>query len=170
MEIKNPFQSATNTKTSDKYMPGSVEKKRAIMMHLFFGIMVSISKKDISEFEYYHLKQASGWWILFFLVLVFDLVLLILPVVKYLWIIPLLVLLVVRIINVKQAWDWKYFSNSKESVIAYFSVLWAWFIELFWMQSDLSQNANNSEVITDIETDLKNKSNQSEIEKDLEEK
>jgi hypothetical protein len=38
------------------------------------------------------------------------------------------------------------------------------------MQSDLSQNANNSEVITDIETDLKNKSNQSEIEKDLEEK
>ena len=65
MEIKNPFQSATNTKTSDKYMPGSVEKKRAIMMHLFFGIMVSISKKDISEFEYYHLKQASGWWICF---------------------------------------------------------------------------------------------------------
>lgn len=170
MEIKNPFQStATNAETIDKYMPGSLEKKRAIMMYLFFGIMVSIAKKDISAFEYYHLKQASGWRMVFFLVLVFDMVLLFFPIIKYLWIIPLLILLTIRIINVKQAWDWKYFTSTKESFVANFSVLWAWFIELFEIPSPSAQNKAWS-IVNDIESDIQNKTNKSEIEKDLEKK
>ncbi len=170
MKIKNPFQStATNVKAMDNnYMPSSLEKKRAIMMYLFFGIMVSIAKKDISIFEHYHLKQASGRWIVFFLVLVFDMVLLFLPIIKYLWVIPLLILLTVWIISVKQAWDGKYFTNSKESFVANFSALWSWFIELFEIPSP--SKPHNLPTTSDIESDIQNQTNKSEIEKDLEKK
>lgn len=168
MEIKNLFQSnATDTENTNKYMPGSLEKKRAVMMYLFFGIMVSLAKENISVFEHYHLKQASGWRMVFFLVLVFDMVLLFLPIIKYLWIIPLLFLLVIRIISVKHAWEWKYFESSKDSIVSKISVLWAWFINLFEIPSPSNQK---SSTFSDIEADIQNKTDKSEIEKDLEKK
>ncbi len=181
MEIKNILQSddVKDTENTFIYMPSSSEKKRAIMMYLFFGIMVSITKKDMNSFEYYHLKQSSGWRILFLLVLVFDVVLLFLPIIKYLWIIPLLILVVAWVINVKQARDWKYFIDKKESFLALFSWIGNRFIELFeisvnipknvWEDSDkdilpdqlpqndiISENINNSEK-SDIEMDLDKK-------------
>ena len=61
METKNIFQVDVAKKTENvfNYIPSSSEKKRAIMMYLFFGIMVSITKKEINIFEYHHLKQAT---------------------------------------------------------------------------------------------------------------
>jgi len=166
------FQSVSkkNTENVWKYVPSSSEKKRAIMMYLFFGIMVSITKKEMNSFEYYHLKQSSGRWILFLLVLVFDIVLLLIPVLKYFGLIPLLVLLWTWIINVKQARDWKYFIDKRESPLALFSWIGNRFIDLFEIGVNIPKtdpddiwNSNISEIpdistgSTDIEMDLDKK-------------
>lgn len=166
------FQSigVKNTESVWKYVPSSSEKKRAVMMYLFFGIMASVTKKEISAFEYYHLKQASGRWILFLLVLVFDVVLLFLPILKYFWLIPLIVLVWAWIINVKQAWDWKYFIDRVKSPLAIFSWVGNRFIELFEIsvntpKTDLDDisSINLDEIVdtptgqTDIEMDLDKK-------------
>ncbi len=139
----------TNTVVITKYVPSSSDKKRAIMMYLFLGIMVWITKKNINSFEYYHLKQASGRWILFLLVLVFDVVLLFIPIIKYLGLIPLIILLVFRLRNIKQARDGKYFINKSDSPLALFSWVGAWFLDLF----EISDN-RSSQNISDIEQDI----------------
>jgi len=166
------FQSIGTKNTEDiwKYVPTSSEKKRAIMMYLFFGIMVSITKKEMNSFEYYHLKQSSGRWILFLLVLVFDIVLLLIPVLKYFGLIPLLVLFWTWIINVKQARDWKYFIDKRNSPLALFSWIGNRFIELFEISVDIPKtnldgvsNPGISEI-TDISAGLTN------IEMDLDKK
>ena len=66
MKLKDISQWETTQQTDNenKYIPGSSEKKRASMMYLFFGIFVSLSKKEFSPFELYHLKQAIGLWTL----------------------------------------------------------------------------------------------------------
>jgi len=138
------------------YTPSSSDKKRAVIMYLFLGIMVWITKKNINSFEYYHLKQASGRWILFLLILVFDVVLLFVPIIKYLWLIPILVLLVLWIINVKQARDGKYFVNSKASPLALLSWVGGWFLDLFEVNLD-HNTTNKNEIISDIELDTQNK-------------
>jgi hypothetical protein len=60
MKIKDIHigESTQTTEAENKYIPGSSEKKRACMMYLFFGIIVSLSKKDFSSFELYHLRQS----------------------------------------------------------------------------------------------------------------
>lgn len=146
-----------NLNSSNKYMPSSLEKRRAMMMYLFFGIMVSISKEEMNPFEYYHLKQASGWRILFLLVLVFDLVLLFIPVIKYLGIVPLLILFVVWIINVKQAKWWKYYVDKSESVLFVLSAVWDWFIELFEISVSVPKNIEDKQTNINVkEPDLIN--------------
>lgn len=48
-----------NPNSTNKYIPGSSEKKRAVMMYLLLGIiLVSISKVELSAFEFAHFKQA----------------------------------------------------------------------------------------------------------------
>lgn len=164
-----------------KYVPSSSDKKRAIMMYLIFGIMVWISQKNMNNFEYYHLKQAAGRWMVFILVLVFAIILLFIPVIKYLAIIPLIVLVVVWAISVKQARDWKYFITKKDSPLALFSWVGGWFVDLFeigvktpqsniddlWDLSEESQtqkqqniDINNNPKQSDIEIDIKTDSHQ----------
>lgn len=164
---ENTVQSVDTT----KYIPSSSDKKRAIMMYLFFGIMVSMSKKTLNNFEYYHLKQASGRWIIFLLILVFDVVLLFIPVIKYLGLIPLIVLIVVLVISAKQARDGKYFINKKDSPLALFSWVWGWFIDLF--EIGVSTPKTDMDSISDLpdqtQTDIqKDNSPKSDIEMDLE--
>ena len=40
------------------YIPSSIEKKRAVMMYMLFGVIIAISNKKVNSFEYFHLKQA----------------------------------------------------------------------------------------------------------------
>ncbi len=143
---QNNSNDTTQNIDSTKYVPGSSDKKRAIMMYLFFGIMVTLTKKELNSFEYYHLRQSAGRWILFLLILVFDVVLLFIPVIKYIWLIPLIILVIVRFISVKQARDGKYFISKKESPLALFSSVWTWFIDLFELNVESkSQDSTDSQ-------------------------
>jgi len=48
----------TDNVQDTSYVPSGVEKKRAVMMYLLVGIIITISNKKVNVFEYFHLKQA----------------------------------------------------------------------------------------------------------------
>lgn len=150
--MQNISPDSTKNNIVIEYIPSSSDKKRAVMMYLFLGIMVWVTKKNINTFEYYHLKQASGRWILFLFILIFDAVLLFIPVIKYLGLIPLIILLTIWVISIKQARDGKYFVNKKDSPLALFSWVGAWFLDLFELDVNISWTKKS-----DIEIDINNK-------------
>jgi len=47
-----------------RYIPTSVEIKRVLMMYLLIGIMIQLAKSQLTVYEYQHLKQSLGWFIL----------------------------------------------------------------------------------------------------------
>ena len=150
--MQNISPDSTKNNIVIEYIPSGSDKKRAVMMYLFLGIMVWVTKKNINTFEYYHLKQASGRWILFLFILIFDAVLLFIPVIKYLGLIPLIILLTIWVISIKQARDGKYFVNKKDSPLALFSWVGAWFLDLFELDVNISWTKKS-----DIEIDINNK-------------
>jgi len=170
MQTQNKTQDVDLTRSDgDKYVPSSSDKKRAVMMYLFLGIMVWLTKKDLNSFEYYHLKQAAGRWIIFLFVLVFDAVLLFIPVIKYLGLIPLIALIVLWVLSAKQSRDGKYFINKSDSPLALFSWVGGWFLDLFEIGINIPETNNsididsvqNDTIQSDIELDInKNKLNQ----------
>ena len=50
----------------DGYIPSSVERKKAVLMYFFVGLVITFSQKRIKLYELFHLKQALGWWMTFF--------------------------------------------------------------------------------------------------------
>jgi len=52
-------------------------------MYLWIGLLLSLSKTDMSRFEYFHLRQALGRWLIFMLVLLVSVVLLFLPIIRF---------------------------------------------------------------------------------------
>ena len=44
--------------SSNIYVSSSIERKRSLMMYYLFGIMMSLDKKDLSEFESFHIRQS----------------------------------------------------------------------------------------------------------------
>lgn len=132
MEIKDIIQNKTSQEESTPaYKPSSSEKKRAVLMYLFIGIVVYLSKKDVNKFEYYHLKQATGRRILFLFACVVCVVLLIIPIIKILAWLLLIIFIAAWAIWVKQAWDWYYQYWSKTNFMSLFSGVGNWFLELF---------------------------------------
>ena len=117
------------------YVPSSLEKKRAILMYLFFGIIIFIGKKEMSIFEYFHLRQALWRSILFVLFLIFSLVLFFLPIIKHLWLLIILIIVFVWVSFVLNVWKGKYTVPWWEkSPLALFVWIGEWIINLFEIQ------------------------------------
>jgi len=43
---------------AEDYVPSSVERKKAVLMYFFVGIIAALSKEKISIYEFFHLKQS----------------------------------------------------------------------------------------------------------------
>jgi len=87
----------------DRYVPSSIERKKALLMYFFVGIVAALSKEEVSVYEMFHLKQSMGRWMSFFVSLIVGIVFIFIP---YLWILPVFVFicfLIVWIIFAKQA-------------------------------------------------------------------
>jgi len=118
----------------ENYVPSETERKRVLFYYLFVGILVALSNKVLSKYEYFHLKQAIGWWIVFFLVFISSLFLWFLPFLSWIPFLLQLVLFWIWVFFVKQAWEWKYvvIINGKEKLpLPIFEGLWGWLLELF---------------------------------------
>ena len=89
----------------EKYIPSAIERKKAVLMYFFIGIVASLSQDTRSIYESFHLRQAIGWWTLIFIGLVLGIGFVFIP---YAWVIPVfffLCFLVIRIVFVKQAYE-----------------------------------------------------------------
>jgi len=127
---------------STNQIPSSVEKKRAVVMYGLFGIVVMIAKKEMWQFELFHLKQASGWWLSFVFFFVVSAILFFIPVVKLLGLIPLLAMVIVWFLFVKQARDWKYVDATlKWWPLQIFSGIGSWLLGIF----ELEPKSNDSQ-------------------------
>ena len=139
------------------YVPSSLEKKRVILMYLFFGIIIFIGRKEMSVFEYFHLKQALWWSVLFILFLIFSLVLFFLPFIKYIWLLIILIIVFVWVLFVLDAWKGKY--NVlwwEKSPLALFIWIGEWIISLFEIQIKIYPSKNDKlEEISSLEDLIK---------------
>ena len=42
----------------DQYVPSSIERKKAVLMYFFVGIVAALAKNEIAPYEMFHLKQS----------------------------------------------------------------------------------------------------------------
>lgn len=133
MDQQNQLQPNISTQ---EYIPSSVEKKRALMMYFLFGIMIVISNKKVSDFEFFHVKQAMWWRMVFILSMLFSAIILFLPIIRFLGILWILAVMVVFIIIAKQARDGKYYKDVTKYSLGLFPSLWAWLFGLFGINFD----------------------------------
>jgi len=168
MKIKdiNPWENEQEIKVENEYVPGSSEKKRACVMYLFFGILVSLSKKEFNPFEFYHLKQAIGLWILLLPMILISFV----PVLKWISIIVLVVLLWILGRSFANAFNWKYFDNSKNVALILPAGIWGWFLDLFelwikstWVDGKKNISTQSSDPSLEIEKDIADNSNNTTV-------
>lgn len=121
------------------YVPSSIEKKRALIMYFMFGIMIVIADKKTNDFEYFHLKQAIWWWISFMVFLLVSLLILMLPLIKFMGLLFFVVWMALFVIMAKQAWDGKYHPDLKWYSLAIFPSLGNWLLSLFEIKFDDGQ-------------------------------
>jgi hypothetical protein len=120
------------------YAPSSAEKKKAVLMYLFLGIMVSLQTPEMSVFEYFHLRQALGWWLVFVCYLVPCLLLLMIPWIGVVAWFFMIVLLIMGGLFAKQAWDGKYKETVDETLLPIFVWLGSWVLNIFDIRVSIS--------------------------------
>ncbi len=114
-----------------EYVPSQVERRKAVMMYFFIWIIIGLIKGLKSDYEKYHFKQALGWWSLFFVVLVLNVVLLFVPILWLLWWIVSFLMIGVLVFFVYQAVEGKYVVDKDKIVLPFFYGIWEWIYNLF---------------------------------------
>ena len=93
-----------NTMEENIYLPSSSERKRAITAYLLVGLFFFSGKEELTVFEYYHYKQAIGWYCVLMLTLLMWLIVFWIPVIKWIPFLFVLANLVMAVIFVMKAW------------------------------------------------------------------
>ena len=115
----------------DSYVPSSIERKKALLMYFFVGIVAALAKKEISIYEFFHLKQALGRRMLFFIFLMWSVIFIFIP---WMFVIPVFIFLcfmIVWFIFVKQSREGKYVVNDDKILMPIFAWLWWWVVSIF---------------------------------------
>lgn len=115
----------------EAYVPSSVERKKAVLMYFFVGIVAALSKEKISIYEYFHLKQAMGWWMIFFIAMMIGIIFVFIPYMRILPILFFLCFLIIRWLFVKQAWEGRYTVDEDKILLPLFAGLGGWVISIF---------------------------------------
>jgi hypothetical protein len=116
------------------YIPSSSERKKCVLMYVLFWILMMMNKKDVTVFEYRHLKQSIWRWVLFLMVFILSVVFIFVPYIKLLWILPLFMMVWIRLYFIFQVWSWKYLIWKSDS-LWFFGWLGWWILWLF--ESDI---------------------------------
>lgn len=115
----------------ESYVPSSVERKKAVLMYFFVGIVATLSKEKASIYEFFHLKQALWWWMVFFFVMILSVIFIFIP---YLWVLPILIFLwflVVWLLFVKQAYEGRYVVDDDKVLLPFYAWLWWRVVSIF---------------------------------------
>lgn len=118
----------------ENYVPSESERKRVVLYYFFVWIVIALAKKNISKYELFHLRQAIGWWAVFFLVFIFSMMWIFIPFLRFIPILMFIVMFVIWVIFVKQAWEGKYVVeiNWEEKILLpFFNGIWNWILDVF---------------------------------------
>lgn len=102
-------------------------------MYLWIGLLLSLSKTDMSRFEYFHLRQALGRWLVFMLVVLVSVVLLFLPIIRFIGRLVIVAMLVIVWLFIKQAWDGIAYDSVENAQIPLFVGVWGRLLQMFDM-------------------------------------
>jgi len=119
----------------ENYVPSESERKKVVLYYFFIGILISISIKDITKYELFHLRQAIWWWTVFFLLFISSMFFILLPYIKIIPILIFLFMFIIWIIFVKQSWEGKYVIDvtwyEERVLFPFFVWIWNWILEVF---------------------------------------
>ncbi|MDR0651650.1 MAG: hypothetical protein LBG59_10075 [Candidatus Peribacteria bacterium] len=107
--------------TWENYLPSSSEKKQAVLMYMFVGLLLSLGQQDVSPYMHHHIKQSMGRVVLLVTTIFVDVILFIFGTIFWkgfsvlagVITIPIIIL---GILCVKQARDGKYQWDSNGSM------------------------------------------------------
>ncbi len=105
----------------EQYVPSSVERKKAVLMYFFVGIVAALVKERLTVYEMFHLKQSIGRWMIFFVAMMIGIVFVFIP---WFWVVPMLfflMFLVIRIVFAKQAWEGQYMIDEDKVLMPLFA-------------------------------------------------
>lgn len=120
----------------EQYVPSSVERKKAVLMYFFVWIVAALSKKSLTIYEMFHLKQSIGRWMIFFMSMIWWILFVFIP---YLWILPVLFFLffvVIWVVFTKQAREWAYVIDEDKILMPFFAGIWGWVVSIFDLDMD----------------------------------
>ena len=127
---------------SQSYVPSALERKKSLLMYLLRGILISLTQRKMTKYEFFHCKQAMGWRVFFFLFLIPSIIMMFLPYVKVLPALIYLVLLSIWVIFAKQAWDGRYTSFKSDKVfLPLFLGIGGWVVDMFSLEIDLEDTS-----------------------------
>ncbi len=90
----------------EQYVPSSLERKRALLMYLLVGIIITVGRWWLTEFEQFHVKQALWYRLVLILRLLLITILLVIPKIRIVFLPISIVLLVYLIIFMRECLVW----------------------------------------------------------------
>ncbi len=123
-----------SSQISMSYIAWSAEKKKCVMMYLWLGIVLSVSRDTMSVFEYFHLRQSLGRRMVFMIVVLLSIVLMFLPLIWFVWWLAIVAMLAVGWFFGKQAWDGQYYDKVENATLPLFVGMWWWILQMFDIQ------------------------------------
>ena len=144
----------------DQYVPSAVETKKSVLMYFFIWIVAALSKESVTPYEYFHLKQSLWWWVIFFVSIPFAILFLLTPRI-WLLLLPFLVFLlyvVIWLLFVKQAYEWRYVIDEDKVLLPIFAWIWWWMLSIFELEvtpnTELwtTQTRTKDDVVVDRQT------------------
>ncbi len=124
----------------ENYVPSESERKKVFLYYFLLWIIIALSKSNISKYEFFHLRQAMWWWAVFFLVFIISMLIIFLPWIRLLSILAFIVMFIIWIVFVKQAWEWKYvmeINNDEKIFLPFFLWIWGWMLDVFDTKFDM---------------------------------
>lgn len=115
----------------EKYIPSALERKKTVLMYFFVGIVASLSQQQRSVYEEFHLRQSMGWWTLVFVGIVLGIGFIFIPYARVIPVFLFLCFLVVRIVFVKQAYEWRFTIDEDKILMPLFASFGWRIMEIF---------------------------------------
>ncbi|UFX82535.1 hypothetical protein [Candidatus Absconditicoccus praedator] len=131
-----------NDLVGEGYVPSEAERKKAVMMYFLLGIIIGLSAVKLGKYEKYHLKQALGWWAIFFVLLVASIFLAFIPIIRFLPIVLFLAFLVILLVFVRQAWSGVYATKQEKMFLPFFYGIGGWIVDIFDVLEDDGKKEN----------------------------
>ena len=133
-EKKDSLDLDVTSMLQENYVPSESERKKVVLYYFLVGIIIALTKKDITKYEFFHLRQAMWWWAVFFLVFIISMIFIFIPFIRLFPILFFIFAFVIWIVFVKQAWEWKYvveINKDEKILFPFFVGIWGWMLDVF---------------------------------------